>query len=162
MAKQYSDSDKKNNNQQKEVPENIRKYARWLDSKYRIGNFRFGFDPILGLIPGVGDFLAIVLSGSLIAMASKHNISGKVMVMMSLNALLDATIGSIPIIGGVFDFFYRANERNVRILEKHFRYGKYQGSGKGLIVIIILVTIAIAVLAIYLIWELITYLLALI
>ena len=162
MAKHFTDSDKKTHNQQKEVPENIRKYARWLDSKYNIGNFRFGVDPILGLIPGIGDFLGLAFSGGLIAMALKNNVSGKVMVLMSLNALLDATIGTIPIIGGIFDFFYRANERNVRILEKHFRQGKYQGSGKGLIVIIILVTVAIAVLAIYLIWELITYLLALI
>lgn len=160
MSKKQSNPGNRNSTQKK-VPENIRRYARFLDSRFRIGDFRFGIEPILGLIPGIGDFLGILLSGRLIAMASKH-VSGKVMVLMSLNALLDGAIGSIPVLGDIFDFFYRANDRNVRILEKHFRQGKYKGSGKGLIVIILVVFVALTVLAIYGIWEIVTYLLALI
>lgn len=141
-----------------QVPGSIRTYARLLDSQFRVGNFRFGIDPILGLIPGIGDFLGILFSGGLIAMAARQGASGQLMVLMSLNALLDATIGTIPILGDIFDFYYKANERNVRLLEKHFEKGKYQGSGKGLIVFILLTFLFLTILAIYIVWKLVVYL----
>jgi NAD/NADP transhydrogenase beta subunit len=161
MAKVHPKTSKQKSSESN-VPREIERFADLLDTRFRVGNFRFGIDPIIGLIPGIGDFLAMILSGRLIALAGKYGASGKVMVLMSLNAFLDATIGSIPFLGGIFDFFYRANTRNVRILENHFKHGKHQGSGKGLVVVILLVVLAITILAIYLIWELITYLLALI
>ncbi len=143
MKKKYS----------REVPREIQKLARLLDTQFRIGNFRFGFDPLLGLIPGAGDFLSLLLSGGLIAMAARKGASGKLLVLMSVNVFLDAVIGSIPILGGIFDFFYKANNRNVRLLEKHYQKGKYQGSGKGAVVWIIIILLVLTALSIFLIWK---------
>jgi hypothetical protein len=152
----------KNRHANSQVPIEIRSFARLLDSQFRVGKFRFGLDPILGLVPGLGDFFSALLSGGIIAMAARHGASGKVMVLMSLNALLDATIGSIPIVGALFDFFFKANERNVRMLEKHYSKGKYKGSGKGLIIVVILLFLGLAGLTIFLMWKLLTYILSLI
>lgn len=141
-----------------EVPQSLRRLARLLDSQFRIGNFRFGLDPLLGLFPGVGDFIALTLSGGIIAMAARHGASRKLLILMALNALFDAVVGTIPIIGQIFDFFYKANNRNVRLLENYYHKGKYKGSGKDVIAIIIVVLLLAAALMIFLIWKLIAWL----
>lgn len=142
----------------KEIPKDLQRLARLLDSQFRIGNFRFGLDPILGLIPGVGDFISLSVSGGFLALAAKHGASRKLLILMSLNVLLDAVIGSIPILGQIFDFFYKANNRNARLLQKYYQHGKYRGSGKGVIVIIIISLLVIAVVLIFLMWKLIEWL----
>lgn len=141
----------------REVPGNLRRLARLLDSQFRIGNFRFGLDPLLGLIPGLGDFIALAMSGGILALAAKHGASRKLLMLMALNALADAVIGSIPILGQIFDFFFKANNRNIRLLEKHYEQGKYMGSGKSVIATIIIVVLIVAALCIYLIWKLIEW-----
>ncbi len=147
---------------QKEVPQDIPKdlqrLARLLDSQFRIGNFRFGLDPLLGLIPGIGDFISLSASGGFLALAAKHGASRKLLILMSLNVLLDAVIGSIPIIGQIFDFFYKANNRNARLLQKYYQKGKYRGSGKGVIAIIIISLLIVAFVLIYLMWQIIEWL----
>lgn len=144
------------NNDSREVPGGLKRYARLLDNQFRLGNsnFRFGLDPILGLIPGVGDFLSMLMSGGFIALAAKKGASGKLLILMSLNVFIDAVVGSIPIIGAIFDFLYKANERNVRLLEKHYKQGKYGGSGKGLAIVIIIILLVLSALVIYLLWKL--------
>lgn len=146
---------------QKEVPQDIPKdlqrLARMLDSQFKVGNFRFGIDPLLGLIPGIGDFLSLSISGGFLALAAKHGASRKLLILMSLNVLLDAIIGTIPIIGQIFDFFYKANNRNARLLQKYYQQGKYRGSGKGVIALIIISVLVIAALFIFLMWKLIEW-----
>ncbi len=149
-----------NKNVPREVPKDVRNLARLLDTQFRIGDFRFGLDPLLGLIPGVGDFISMLMSGGLLAMAARHGASRKLLILMSVNVFLDAVIGSIPVLGGIFDFFYKANTRNVRLLEKHYKKGKYQGSGKGVIFIIIVVLLLLTVLFIFLIWKLVAWLIS--
>jgi hypothetical protein len=142
----------------REVPQSLRRLARLLDSQFSIGNFRFGLDPVLGLVPGVGDFISLTISGGFLALAAKHGASRKLLILMALNVLFDAIIGSIPILGQIFDFFYKANNRNVRLLEKHYHKGKYKGSGKDVIAIIIIVLLLVAALLIFLMWKLIAWL----
>ena len=141
----------------REVPKNLRRLARLLDSQFSIGNFRFGLDPLLGLVPGVGDFIALILSGGVLALAARYGASRKLLILMALNALLDAIIGSIPVIGQIFDFFFKANNRNVRLLEKHYEQGKYMGSGKDVIAVIIIVLLIVAAFFIFLLWKLIQW-----
>lgn len=149
----------KHNNAHQEIPKDVKRLARLLDTQFKIGKgFRFGIDPLLGLIPGIGDFLSLLLSGGMIAMASKHGVSRKLLILMSLNAFLDAVIGSIPVLGGIFDFFYKANTRNVRMLEKYYYEGKYRGGGKGTATIIIIVLLLFAVFFIYLFWKIFEWL----
>ncbi len=142
----------------REVPKNLQRLARLLDSQFSIGNFRFGLDPLLGLIPGVGDFISLTISGGFLALAAKHGASRKLLILMALNVLFDAVIGTIPIVGQIFDFFFKANNRNARLLQKYYHQGKYKGNGKDVIVLIIIVLFLLTALIIFLMWKLIEWL----
>lgn len=138
----------------------IDKLSSFLDSKYKLPgtNFRFGIDPIIGLIPGLGDVTSFTFSSFLILLMAKKGASGKVVTLMVINVLFDTIIGSIPVIGTIFDFFYKANNRNVRLLKRHYEEGKYQGSGKGVLVITIIVLVIILVLLLIFLFKMIGYL----
>ena len=73
----------------------------------------------------------------------RHGASGEVAVRMVANVALDAILGAVPIVGQVFDFAFKANDRNVRLLRAHYNEGKYQGGGKGLIAVLIVGVFAI-------------------
>lgn len=109
-----------------------RRYARVLDSNFKVPgtNFSFGLDPIIGLIPGLGDAVAMGFQFLLVVSLLKNGSSGKLRAKLILNVLLDSAIGSIPVIGQIWDFFYKANERNLRLTEEYLLEGKHQGSGK--------------------------------
>lgn len=123
----------------------VERLARWMDSRFLIPGtkIRFGIDPLMSLFPIVGDFATYVVSGMLIYTMYNEGASGRVLIKMILNSTLDAIIGTIPLVGTVFDIFYRANDRNVRLLKEHYFEGKHQGSGKGLLIAIALVAIIV-------------------
>ncbi len=126
----------------------VERIARLMDSKYQIPGtrYRFGLDPILGLIPIVGDAASALISGGLIMYMVRFGVSRKVVYLMLLNTVLDATIGSIPVIGWVFDFFYKANNRNIRLLNEHYKEGKHTGSGKGVLITVAVVLVLLIIL----------------
>lgn len=138
----------------------VDKITDLMDSKFRVPGtqFRFGLDPILGLVPGLGDATSLAVSGSLIYYMAKFGASKKLIIMMIGNVILDATIGSIPILGNIFDFTYKANQRNVRMLKRYHQEGKYRGSGKGLLLTIVAVFVGLISLVLYGTWELAEYL----
>lgn len=117
----------------------VERIARLMDSRFQIPgtNFRFGLDPLMGLIPVVGGFPSAVVSALLIGTMMRHGASGEVAVRMMLNVVVDTIVGAVPIVGNIFDFAFRANDRNVRLLRAHYNEGRYQGSGKGLIALLI-------------------------
>ena len=88
-----------------------------MDSRFRIGNFRFGLDPILNFIPFGGQIATFIISLVLVSVMYRNGASSKVAVKMLLNVTWDALLGSIPIFGNVFDFFNKANEKNVKLLQ---------------------------------------------
>ena len=96
------------------------KLAELLDSKFTIPgtNIRFGIDPLLGLVPGAGDWLAGVISLYFLIQAAAWGGRTSVLARMFINILMDVVIGTIPILGEVFDVYWKANERNARILEE--------------------------------------------
>ncbi|RSK41236.1 DUF4112 domain-containing protein [Hymenobacter perfusus] len=118
----------------------VERTARLLDSQFRVPGttWRFGLDPIMGLIPVVGGLPSLAISGILILTMLRHGASGQLVVRMVLNVLLDTVIGAIPVVGNIFDFAYKANDRNVRLLRAHYQEGKHQGSGRGLVLLILL------------------------
>jgi hypothetical protein len=122
----------------------IENLSIWMDSKFRLPgtDIRFGLDPLIGLVPFVGEMTTFVISSALVLSMAKYGASRKVIVLMVLNVLLDALIGSIPIVGNIFDFTYRANQRNVRLLKRHYEEGKYQGTGNGIIIFVFVVLLA--------------------
>lgn len=89
-----------------------------LDSAYRIPwtPIRFGWDAILGLVPVLGDLATTVASLYLVTLARQLGAGKAMTAVMIGNVLVDAVIGAIPIIGTVFDVWFRANERNLRLL----------------------------------------------
>ena len=137
----------------------IDKIAYLMDSQFRIPGtrFRFGLDPLLGLFPLVGDTIGYTISAILVLAMARHGVSGKVIVLMIGNILVDAIVGSVPILGNIFDFFYKANNRNISLLKKHYHEGKYQGKGLNILIGVSLVLLGLLILLIYGIWKLLEY-----
>lgn len=137
----------------------VARIARLMDSEFTIPGtkFRFGLDPVLGLVPVFGNLATSAVSAMLVLTMMRHGASGNVVVRMSLNLLLDAVIGSIPIIGNLFDFAYRANDRNVELLRRHYDEGKYQGSGRGLIAAVLIGLFAFLLAAGWATWHLVAW-----
>lgn len=129
----------------------VEQIARVMDSKFVIPGtrFRFGLDPILGFIPILGDATGALISGGLILSMIRHGVSRKVVFLMLINVALDATIGSIPVLGWIFDAYYKANQRNIRLLKEHYHEGKHQGSGTGVLVIVAIVLLLLIALSIW-------------
>ena len=97
-----------------------RALARLLDRSFRIPGtqLRFGLDPILGLLPGVGDVAGALGSGYILYVAWLNGAPGSMIARMMLNVVVDALVGSIPVLGDLFDAGWQANARNVRLLER--------------------------------------------
>lgn len=122
--------------------------ARLLDTRFKIPgtNWRFGLDPILGLLPGVGDLLSLLPQAYLVLSVYRKGISGELAARITFNILLDTLVGSIPIAGQAWDFWFKASQRNLNLATQHWENGKYQGSGWGywlLLIALILGTIAL-------------------
>jgi hypothetical protein len=101
----------------------IRKLSRLLDASIRIPGigFKFGLDPIIGLIPGLGDLIATAFSAYILIMAARFRLPANVIGWMVFNVALEAVVGAVPLIGDLFDAFYKSNLRNVALLEKHLQ-----------------------------------------
>jgi len=99
----------------------VSKFAYWLDAGIRIPgtNLRFGLDPILGLLPAVGDAAGAVLAGWILVAAVQLGASRATLLRMAGNVALDAGLGAVPYLGDAFDFAWKANLRNVALLERH-------------------------------------------
>ena len=139
---------------------NIEKLAKLMDSQFKIGRFRFGLDPIINLFPFLGDAVAVIISLFIVFTMYKHGASGKLVIKMLLNVLIDAVVGAIPLLGWVFDFYFKANEKNILLLKEHYVEGKHRGSGLDILFIILIVFFAIIALLIYLIWFIASYIIS--
>jgi len=126
---------------------NLDQLAKLMDSKFKIPGteIRFGLDSLIGLIPGVGDLSTFAVSGYMVWIMTKNGASGYVLARMILNILIDAVIGSIPLIGDIFDIAFKANIRNMRLMNEHFREGRHGGSAwKVILPVLIIVFLIIA------------------
>ena len=99
--------------------ERIRVLATLMDNAFRVPgtSFRFGWDSILGLIPGVGDVATGIASASIIGYAIRLGVRKGVLARMLANLAVDVTIGAIPLLGDLFDAAFKSNVRNVALLE---------------------------------------------
>ncbi len=128
----------------------VRRISRLLDEEFEIFGFRFGLDPLLGMLPVAGDIGSYVISIALILTMLKHGVSGKVVMKMVGNVTLDALIGTIPVLGWIFDFAFKANKRNLRLLNNHYAYGKDEGGAIPYILWILGIMLLVLVLIVYL------------
>ena len=105
--------------------ERIRFLANLLDACILLPNgYRIGIDPILGLIPGVGDLIGAGLSLYLVREAAKLGIPKRILLRMVGNVALETLIGIVPVLGDLFDAAWKANLRNLRLIELHYAPGK--------------------------------------
>lgn len=130
----------------------VRTLSVLLDSKFRIGKFSFGLDPILNFIPFAGQGITFITSVLLVLIMYKNGVSSKAAAKMLINSLVDAAVGAIPIFGNVYDFFNKANQKNIKLLEEHYYEGKHQGSATKLLFGILIVLLLCCVLMLYLLW----------
>ena len=137
----------------------VEKISNFLDSKFRIPgtNLRFGWDPLIGLIPGIGDFAGFVISAILMLYMTRYGASRKVVIIMSLNILVDAMIGSVPFVGTLFDFRFKANKRNIELLKEHYYEGKHQGNGNGIVLTIMIALICLFALLLFSLYKLVSF-----
>ena len=99
----------------------IRKIAKLLDTAIGIPGtkFRIGLDPILGLIPGGGDLITAGISAYMIFLATRFGLEKSDIFKMIQNIILETAVGTVPIAGDIFDAYFKANMRNLEILERH-------------------------------------------
>lgn len=133
----------------------LEQMARFLDDRFRIPGtqIRFGVDALLGLIPYLGDVLTFFISGFLVVVMARRGTSGRLVVRMMGNIFLDGAIGTIPFLGDLFDFRYRANKKNVRLLKEHYADGRHEGSAWPVILLVLLLMVFLVALSVVVIWR---------
>lgn len=90
-----------------------------MDEQFQIGKFRFGLDPLLGLIPFFGDIITVIFSLYIVWIGMMLKLPKNKIVFMIRNVFLDFLIGLFPAIGDIGDIFYKANKKNLRIIHEH-------------------------------------------
>jgi hypothetical protein len=95
--------------------------ADLLDQRFTIPgtSIRIGLDPILGLVPAVGDLLANLTGSTILLIAAQFHLPKFVLLRMGLNIAVNALIGAIPVFGDVFSIWFRSNVKNVQLLERY-------------------------------------------
>jgi hypothetical protein len=103
--------------------ERLRVLARVMDGAVGVPGtrFRFGLDPIIGLVPGIGDAIGAIVSVFIVFQAARLGAPKSTLVRMMSNIGLDTIVGEIPLLGDLFDFGWKANNRNIALLEQHLQ-----------------------------------------
>jgi hypothetical protein len=145
--------------------EQLRRWAVLLDSVFKVPGLpvRFGLDAILGLVPGLGELTTPFFTVALLVTGVRMRVPAVVLARMVLNAAVDAIAGLVPIIGDLFDIGWKANQRNLDLLERHMVPGTpptradrwIVAAGVALIALVALLTVAVLVLAVWMVGWLI-------
>jgi hypothetical protein len=101
--------------------EALRSLKRFLDEAFRVPgtNLRFGWDPVIGLVPWMGDVLTALFACGIIVQAHQMRVPRVVQLRMLMNVAIDLLIGIVPFVGDVADFFWKSNSKNFALLERH-------------------------------------------
>lgn len=138
----------------------LRGLAKLMDAQFKIPgtDIRFGLDGLLGLIPGAGDLSTFAVSGYMVMILAQNGASGFVLARMVFNILIDALFGSIPLLGDIFDVYFKANLRNIKLMEEHYVQGRHRGGAWKVIVPVLFFVLVIIGLIIWGVWSLIAVL----
>lgn len=114
----------------------VRSLARLLDSAVRIPGteIRFGLDAVLGLLPAGGDVVGAALSATIVLAAARWGAPMSLLARMTLNLAMDALVGTLPLIGDLADIGWRANVRNVELLESYLESSAPRRRSRGALV----------------------------
>ena len=121
----------------------LRRWSRLMDSAYRVPGtaIRFGWDPIVGLIPGVGDAATASFAVAVLYHAYRLGVPRVVLARMMLNTLIDLAAGLVPFAGDIADIAWKSNTLNLALLERHERPGTEPSSGDWAVVLLAVVVI---------------------
>jgi len=108
--------------------------------------YKIGIDPIIGIFPVIGDLLGSIISIYIIYSGSKMGVSSQVIAKMSLNLGIDFTVGLIPVFGDIFDMGWKANKKNIELIEKNINQTKENNGFNNLII----ATLTILILVVFL------------
>lgn len=117
--------------------------------------FRFGLDSIIGLIPGIGDFAGMLMGGAILTEGLRAGAPNALIARMLSNTVIDGLFGAVPLFGDLFDFAFRSNAMNARLLLEHLdRHTQTPASPKPvrrgpLVFLVLLVPVAMFALAVY-------------
>jgi len=114
-----------------------RRLADLTDRAVRVPFTRieFGLDAVLGLLPGAGDAAGALLSAYIVAVGAREGVSGPTLLRMLANVAFETLVGVVPLVGDVFDAGWKANVRNVRLLDGHLESPDKQKRASALVVI---------------------------
>lgn len=103
-----------------EIEESLDQLSRWMDGLFRIPGtgWRFGLDFIVGLIPGLGDITTTVVSLYVLAAGVRYRVPKITLLRMGLNIGIDYLLGSLPIVGDLFDAWWKSNQMNIELLRR--------------------------------------------
>jgi Domain of unknown function (DUF4112) len=108
--------------------------------------FRFGLDPLIGLLPGIGDTSSAIISGLALIAAARRGVPKILLARMSLNILINEVVGIIPVIGDAFSFWFKSNARNYELLRRHHASPRRSTRGDWFFVGLILATLGVILL----------------
>ena len=126
----------------------VRTLARMLDSAVRIPGtgIRVGAESVFGLIPVVGDIAGAALSGYIVLASARLGAPASTIARMMLNIGIDTIVGAVPILGDLFDIGWRANTRNVALLDSHLGGSvQSQRANRWVVVAVVLALLLLAV-----------------
>lgn len=130
----------------------IERLAHVLDEAVRVPgtNIRLGLDSVLGLLPAGGDLLGGVLSSWIILVAARLGAPPSVLARMGGNVVVDALVGTVPVLGDLFDVGWKANRRNVELVRRYVDAPRpvRRGSRAVVAVVVLGLLIVIAALAV--------------
>ena len=114
----------------------LRSMKFWLDEAFRVPGtpIRFGWDPVIGLVPWLGDLLTALLSSAIIIQAHQMRLPRVVILRMLFNAVIDLVVGAVPLFGDVADVFWKSNSKNFALLERHADAARPASAGDWLFV----------------------------
>jgi hypothetical protein len=157
--------------EEKQKRQELEPLFRWLalimDNFLRLPGtqFRFGLDPLMGLIPGIGDTGSTIISAMALIAAARRGLPKILLARMSLNILINEVVGIIPIAGDAFSFWFKSNARNYDLLRRHTAAPRRSTKGDwifvalviGALIVILLVSLAVSFWLLYAIARLLGF-----
>ena len=133
----------------------LRRISRLLDNAISIPGTKisFGLDPIIGLLPGGGDTITGGIAGYIVVEAARMGVPREVLWKMVGNIIIDSFAGTVPVVGDLFDVGWKANVKNIELLEKHLEISETNKSNPlviiGLILLLSLIVLGFAAIAFF-------------
>lgn len=132
---------------QRERLERLRRLSRLLDDSIPVPGTdqKVGLEALIGLVPGVGDLLGVALASYIVVQAHALGVPRVTVLRMLFNLGIDALVGSVPILGDLFDFVWKANVRNVALVEARIGDGSPPRGGKDVVFLVLIVSVCLLV-----------------